>query len=232
MQNGADPKDKEIIDACWNRHGVWADPANRCPELGKVIHCRNCPTYANAGRRLLDRPPPPEYQQEWTMLLTREKPSLDVNTKTAFVFRAGGEWLALPASLIREVVEMATIHSLPHRSSKILRGVVNIRGKLEICVSIGGILGIEREEKEEQQNLTFVTPERLVVAARSGKNLVFPVSEVRGHVRYRPDMLRDLPVTVSGSKAVYTKGILNLGDMDVGILVDELLFSALTRSLA
>jgi Magnesium chelatase, subunit ChlI len=36
---------------CWNQIGVFGD--GTCPELAKVIHCRNCPVYAAGGRSLL-----------------------------------------------------------------------------------------------------------------------------------------------------------------------------------
>jgi chemotaxis-related protein WspD len=61
--------------------------------------------------------------------------------------------------------------------------------------------------------------------------ITFPVSEVLGIIRYTPDMIRDLPVTVSGSKAVYTMGILCIGDKDVGLLKDKPLFKTLTKDL-
>ena len=187
------------INDCWNRVGVWGAAENRCPELERVIHCRNCPRYSAAGRRLLDRMPAPEYRQEWTIQLAKEKKAENLSTKSAFVFRAGGEWLALPAGMIREVVNMGKIHTIPHRSGHILRGLVNIRGKLEVCVSIGGVLGLEQgARKRDVPACGYATPERLVVGAREGQTIVFPVTEVRGHVRYTPEMLRELPVTVSG----------------------------------
>jgi len=231
LQDYKAESDNDVIEDCWNIIGVWSSTKNRCPELAKVIHCRNCLVYAGTGRRLLNRFFSPDYQQELTSMLAEEKKEEPANLKSAFVFRTGGEWLALSAHLIQSVVDMGVIHTLPNISNKVLRGVVNVRGKLEICVSIGGVLGIERLERDDKTS-TYLAPERLVVAAYEGQALTFPVSEVMGVVRYHKDMIRDLPVTVAGSKSVYTCGILLFNDIDIGFLKDEPLFKSLTRDLA
>ena len=210
---------------------MWGDRTKRCPLMAKYIHCRNCPAYTAAGRRLLDRPLPPGYQKQWASQLAAQKATERRKISTAFIFRAGAEWLAISASLIQEVVNMGIIHSLPHVDSKILRGIVNVRGRLEICVSIGNVLGIQRLIKPATRT-RYVTPERLVVARHQGYTLTFPVSEVLGHTKYLPEMIRDLPVTVSGSKAVYTRGILCLGNKDIGFLKDDMLFKTLTKDLS
>lgn len=218
------------IDDCWNKTGVWRKTDQRCERLAQVIHCHNCPVYISAGRRLLDRPMPPEYLQELTSIISEEKKTERSDTKSAFVFRAGEEWLALAAELVEEVVDMGIIHTLPHISDHILRGVVNIRGKLEICVSIGGVLGIERLERQEYPS-GYVAPERLIVVKQEGRLIAFPVSEVMGIIRYHPDMVKDLPVTVSGSKAAYSLGIICFKGKDIGLLKDKPLFNTLTKDL-
>lgn len=126
---------------------------------------------------------------------------------------------------------MGVIHSLPHRNSVVLRGVVNIRGKLELCFSIGAILGIERFEKKKKKDDKYISPARLVVAEREGDRVVFPVSEIYGSFRYAEGMLQQLPVTVSGSRAAFTKGILCVDDFDVGLLDDAVLYEALMRNM-
>ncbi|MBU0946786.1 MAG: chemotaxis protein CheW [Proteobacteria bacterium] len=220
-----------VIDDCWNKIGVWSNSSRLCPELETIIHCRNCPVYASVGRKLLDRPVPEEYGKEWTSVFSKISTQEKTTIRAAFVFRSGGDWLALPAKLIQEVVDMGVIHSLPHRNSNILRGVVNVRGKLELCFSIGAVLDIERFEKVVDKGGKYVSPVRLVVAEREGERIVFPVSTVYGSFRYAEGMLQQLPVTISGSKAAYTKGILCVEDFDVGLLDDQLLFDALKRNM-
>lgn len=215
------------VKDCWNRTGVWSRETDRCPDLKEYIHCRNCPVYSASGRKLLEHPITPEYMQEWTNVLASEHKEKETETETAFIFRSGGEWLALQASLIQEVVSMNVIHSIPHRTNNVLRGVVNIRGKLELCLSIGAVLGIEKGTEYTPNDTRFTSSERLVVASCQGQRIAFPVTEVIGNVRYSPDMIRSLPVTVSGAQAAYTRGVLCLKDLDIGFLKDEKLFDTL-----
>jgi len=221
------------IDSCWNRIGVWRTGKKRCPELDNVVHCRNCPVFSKTGRQFLRTNPPEGYRNEWTSILSKEKKAQQINVNSAFVFRAGNEWLALPSNLIQEIVNMGPIHSIPNINNKVLRGLVNIHGRLQICVSIGRVLGLEKLEKTaEQLEPEYVSTERLVVVLQKNQLVAFPVSEVKGTVRYTPEMLIDLPVTVSGSKAAYTVGIISLDGKDIGLLKDKPLFKTLTKDLA
>jgi chemotaxis-related protein WspD len=222
---------KTNIDSCWKRIGVWSVGTERCPILQQVHHCRNCETYASTGRQLLNRPQSQDYRDALTTILAEEQHRVLTNTKAAFVFKIGQEWLALDVSAIREIAPMAPIHTIPHLSGNILRGLVNIKGKLEICVSIGPVLGIARCELTAGRN-DHIASERLVVAVQGKKVIVFPVSEILGVIRYNEESLKEPPITVSGSRAVYTSAILCLGDKDIGLLKDQPLFRALTRDLA
>ena len=44
-------------------------------------------------------------------------------------------------------------------------------------------------------------------------------------------MIKDPPITVSGSQAVYTMGILHMDDKDIGLLKNKPLFKTLTKDL-
>ena len=228
MKNAIDLK----INDCWNRIGVWRTEKERCPELDHVIHCRNCPVFSKTGRKLLRTDPPEGYSSEWTTILAREKPAEQVNIKSAFVFRAGNEWLALPSHMIQEVITMSPIHSIPNIDNEVLRGLVNINGRLQICVSIGRVLRLKKQEKtQEQLDPDYISTERLVVVRQNNQLVAFPVSEVKGTIRYSTEMIKDLPVTISGSKAAYTMGIINMDNLEIGILKDKPLFKTLTKDL-
>lgn len=220
-------------DDCWNQIGIWTTGPEKCPELEHFVHCRNCPVFSRAGRKLLRSKPPVDYRHELTKIFSKEKPVKPLELKKAFVFRAGSEWLALPSHMIQEVLSMRPIHSIPQINSKTLRGIVNIHGQLQICVSIGRVLDIEKTQPTAKQlDPHYISPERLVVVLQEKHLVAFPVSEVQGIVHYTPEMVKDLPVTVSGSKAVYTTGILHLDGKDIGLLKDKPLFKALTKDFA
>src|SRR6266566_8089266 len=107
------------VNDCWNRIGVRG--AASCPELRQYVHCRNCPVFSAAAAELLNGELPAEHVSEWTRHFAQVKTVDQLGTQSVVIFRVGGEWLALPTSLLMAVVERRTIHTLPHqRSNKVL----------------------------------------------------------------------------------------------------------------
>ena len=203
----------------------------RCPELMQVFHCRNCGVYSAVGRHLLNRTLSPDYKEEQTLLLAAKKDREVSGTSTKFIFRAGKEWLALPVIVVREVTDMGPIHTIPHRSSNIVRGLVNIKGKLEICVSIGAVLGIERCENTKGK-MAYNPPARLVIVELDNQVIAFAVSEVKGIIHFQPEAVRHLPANATDRKALFSDGILPVDDKEIWLLKFKKLFRALTRELA
>ena len=125
---------------CWRRNGVWGRERPRCPRLEEVIHCRNCEEYIRPGRELLERlarahspsEPAPEQPRD-------EAPQ--ARPPAQLVFRVNGNWLALPGTLILRVSESAVPRPLPHQQHTTLRGLVNVGGRLLVCLSLTDTLG-------------------------------------------------------------------------------------------
>jgi chemotaxis-related protein WspD len=214
------------IRACWNDIGVQGDAT--CPELQQVIHCRNCPVYSQAGVQLLDRPLLPEYRRACTEHFAQEKKLGSPARHSALVFRIDSEWLALPTPAFHEVAERRPVHSLPHRQQGIVLGLVNVRGELLICVSLGHLLGLARSPLHETLRTTY---DRLLVAQWGGRRFVFPTGEVRGILRFQTSELQKPPAVLAKSRLSYTQGILRWQERAVGLLDADLLFSSLNRSL-
>jgi chemotaxis-related protein WspD len=218
---------------CWKQIGVWGDAT--CPKLAEVAHCRNCPVYSSAAAQLLNGQPPEDYLREWAERLARPRPAAEApETQAALIFRLGAEWLALPAAVLQEVAELRPIHSLPHRRGRVLKGLVNVRGELLLCVSLGGLLGLEEpaaQASNGQRPARRGVYERLLVVSAEGGRLAFPVNEVHGIRRFAPAQLQPIPATVALAAARYTRGILPWEGRSVGCLDDETLFHTLNRSL-
>src|SRR5262245_22921311 len=88
---------------CWHTIGVWGHEEPRCPELDRVVHCRNCEIYQEAGRSMLNRVPEDDHGAEWAGALADPPPPAAGPTEPAIVFRVGHELLALPLSFVIEV---------------------------------------------------------------------------------------------------------------------------------
>jgi chemotaxis-related protein WspD len=213
--------------ACWKEIGTFGDRS--CKELTALAHCRNCPVYSAAGRRLLDRELPDGYREEWTDRLANRKDAGKVETVSMIVFRLREELLALKTVFFQEAAEAAIPHGIPLRTGEVFKGVVNINGELILCVSAAALLGITAEEGEGASDRK-VYP-RLVVVSRDGQRFAFPADEVLGVHRFPLAVLQELPATASRSIRALTAGILPWHDRTVGLLEEEKFFAALSRSL-
>jgi len=216
-----------VVDDCWSRIGVTGDGS--CPELEKYYHCRNCPVYAAAGAQLLERSLTQNYRRDWAVHFSRPKAALAPGAISVVLFRIGPEWLSLPTSSFVEVAELRKIHSIPHRRKGTLLGLVNVRGELVICLSLAKVLGLKHAAKNDGERTVY---ERLLVTSWESHRVVFPVDEVYGTYRFDPDQLREPPATLSKSGTSYTKGVLPWQDKLTICLDAELLFPALSESIA
>lgn len=212
---------------CWKHIGVWGNEKPRCIELQKVIHCRNCEVFIRFGRKLLDHDIDEAYQQAWTEIVSAPKEEEMSGTFSVVVFRIGREWLSLRTQVFAEIIESAKFHSLPLRKSKILLGIINVHGEIQLCVSLQTLLGIEADTQEEHRSL----PRRLMVINDNNDQWVFPVDEVYGIYPLHPVMLENVPVMVGKASSTYSKGIFKWKENDVAFLDDERLLYGLARNI-
>ena len=186
----------------------------------------------SADVRLFDREVPDDYLREWTARVAAPRVAAEIGIKSVVVFKIASEWLALRADVFQEVVDQCVVRTLPHQSGGILTGLVNVRGELLLCVSLGALLGLDRAA-EVQQREQRVAQGRLLICNHKGDRLAFRADEVFGVLRYHPGDLREVPATLAKSaESRYVAGILPWNDKTVGCLDDELLFYALNKGLA
>ncbi|MEX3689339.1 chemotaxis protein CheW [Paraburkholderia sp. BR14263] len=211
----------QLPEQCWKVIGTLGD--NSCPRLETCVRCLNCPVFEEAAARMLDRPAP---LAPTALVLERAPESVDTRTREAgsLVFRVGGEWLALPATALRQVHEARAIHTLPHRRSAAVLGVVNVRGVLTLAVSLAALLRIDGAPSRA------ATP-RLLVTEWAGATTAFPVDAVEGVVNFGADALLPAPATLAQSAGRHVRGVTHWRGRSVGVLDAEVLFDALARSL-
>jgi chemotaxis-related protein WspD len=180
------------------------------------------------------------------------------DTVSCLVFRIGGEWLGLPTAIFRQVAQLRPIHSLPHRRHRAVLGVVNVRGRLVVCVSLARLFGIEAVQADagpRGANANVNTSAnagsrhavdarelaRLLVVERQAKTgaadsdddgpIVFPVDAVDGVHRFRRADFQPVPATLAHHAASHAQAVVGFKGATVGLLDADRLLDTLNRSL-
>jgi chemotaxis-related protein WspD len=233
------PSEDLNFNDCWNKIGVHGDRS--CNELSAVIHCHECSVYAAFGDSLLERIAPPDYLESWIGLLENSIDELEINSGneaiadvagaiSLMIFRLGKERFALPVRILQEVTEISVIQPLPHRSNQFFLGLVNNRGEILLCASLGHLLHIPQfEEKTAPANQ--ITRSRMLVVGEDPNKWVFPVDQVYGIFRFYLHELQAAPIVVTKSETSYTKGIIDWEGYKVNFLDWELLFYRLNQQV-
>ena len=216
----------EDAQHCWNLIGVMGDRS--CPEIPQHVHCRNCPVYVNAGSHLFNRAPPQAWLDEHKARLAELDVPLECDTITVLIFRLGDEWLAFDVRSVLEVAEPKTVHRVPHRTGTHLEGVVNIRGELQLCVSLSRLLNLTAASQATAEALAM---QRFLVAEHGRQRWVFPVEQVSGVHRLGWRQRTELPATVRRSSARLSRHVYDWEGKFVCHLDADRVFAALQRGL-
>jgi chemotaxis-related protein WspD len=209
-------------ETCWNVIGVLGGD-HSCPELRVHDHCRNCPVIAEAARGFFDRAPPRDYLAERHDLLARPPEDQKRAVETLLTFRIGAEWWALPTRVLVEVLPPAPVHRVPHRTNASFAGLVAIRGQLQLCVSLHGILGIEATAAQD------VRHRRFVVVEDRGERWVFLADEVKGIEQVLKSDLGNVPGTLANATRSHALAVFTHAGRTVGLLDPDRLFAAMRR---
>jgi len=231
---GGEPVEQPMPE-CWRIVGVSGDRS--CPELERFIHCRNCPVLAEAARGFFDRGPPVGYLDAWRTILEEPEAEADADATSLLVFRVEKEWLALPAATLVEVTPVRTIHAVPHRQGTPLAGLVNIRGQLQLCLSLHAILGLAGGPVAggaAAEAAAEAVARLLVVERRRDRVLdrwVLGADEIAGVQRVPRTTLRPVPSTVLQA-AHCSAALFDWQERTVAVLDEGRLFDALARAVA
>jgi chemotaxis-related protein WspD len=220
---------------CWSKIGVSGD--RTCPELSSFIHCRNCPVFAAAARTFFDRPAPEGYLAGWSHWLAKSigrdageeqkdesenEPHSHEEKVSVLIFRLGTEWLAFHTRTVAEVTTPRPIHRVPHRTNAVFLGLVNVRGQVQLCVSLHGLLDVT----------AVSTPVRLVILhdRNRAESWAFTADEVLGVQHVPRSRWRSVPATLVNPAVGFSQSVLSWKERSIGLLDEERIFTAL-RSL-
>ena len=149
------------------------------------------------------------------------------------IFRLGDEWLAFRTQTIAEVTMPRPVHRIPHRSNDILIGLVSLRGQLQLCISLHGLLGVEaspgpraprsdasvvncarddtRESDRDRAGGNSATGSRLVVLRDRERSeiWVFAADEVLGVHRLARGQVRNVSSALANPEVSFSQAVLS-----------------------
>lgn len=185
------------------------------------------PIFSSQANILLARQPHSTYVEEWSEIFAKERTIVHgQNVQSVVLFRLGQEWLALSTLVLLEVAEMRLIRRIPHRSGDMLKGLINLRGQLCICINLLNFLEISAAPQHSSH-----ARQKMVAISQDQQRWVFVADEVLGLFSCDKDTLKNVPVTVAKSTANYIKGTFNAAGKHVFLLDEELLFCSLERKM-
>jgi len=207
------------LDHCWRRIGVYGGDQS-CPLLVEALHCRNCAVFSNAARTLFDRESEVDPGEAW-----QSEHHSEAGQRPALVFRLGQQWLGLPPLLVAEVAARQPIRRLAHRTGGRLEGVVNVRGELHLCVSLGELLGLGLRGE------TGDTARMVLVRDSGGQVLAFRCEEVLGLQHFPADGLEPPPDTLPEPLRECVEGLFPTSTGHVAMLHGDAVLDLLEQAL-
>ncbi|HPI20116.1 MAG TPA: chemotaxis protein CheW [Candidatus Kapabacteria bacterium] len=215
----------ENTTKCWKEIGVWG--LSTCAKLDKYIHCRHCPEYSKAGRQLLNRAIEKEAITEATIQFSLEKEETQGVTLSVVIFRIENEWLAIRTEYFQEIQEWRQSHSIPFRTNRCFKGIVNINGELLLCISASELIGVENKGI----NIVDLTKKRLIILKNENLRYVIEADEFIGVVSISQDELQKTPSTISKSPKSLSVRLFNFKSLQIGLLDQEKLFNTIEEEL-
>jgi chemotaxis-related protein WspD len=192
---------------------------------------------------------------EWTQWLAGSPEAVSLESSaglsvgrdlaSVLIFRLGREWIAFPTQAIAEVTVPRPIHRIPHRSNAILMGLVNLRGQLQLCISLYGLLGLEAPqfltsrfhaqepsteiEKTVTAGSSPTVGTRLIVLYNRvrSESWIFAAEEVLGVHRLPRSQMRSVSSALANSEVSFSQAILSWEDRSVSFLDEQRVFAAL-----
>ena len=216
---------------CWTTIGIFGN--RQCDQLEQHVHCRNCPTYRQAGRQLLDRPMPADYRAEVTRQLAAPPPRHAGDLLRLLVFRVGGVWLALPSACFEETLSPVPVVKVPLRSNRHFLGLVNTHGELQLCFTLAHLLGADDDDPQAapatRASRIF---RRLLLVWLQGERWTFQADEVLGTLEYPRSDLEALPANLARASQRLAAALFEFEGYRIKLIDEDRLVGLFREALA
>lgn len=170
---------------------------------------------AGAVQRLLDRPLTDEDLAAATEQVSQPLQAMEKQVRRLLLFRVGEEDLALEASAVAGVMRSASVHRIPHRSNKIVRGLCNVEGDLLLCGDLAALLQLNVTGSPGDE---ASSSRRMIVVGDDLERWVIEAHSVEGIVQVVPDTFRKPPVTVDAALGRYISHLVPLEKRTVALI--------------
>ena len=170
-----------------------------------------------------------DYLALWTGRYAQATTAEAQKQNSVVVFRLGAEWFAFPTRYCQSIENRTAIHSVPRFTNQAFLGVVNIRGSLQLCFSLQGLLQVAQAEENTAARIAIYS--RHIVLVRDQHTFVIPVDEVAAIERIDDRDLESPPATLSQSQAEFVKGVVKSGTRRIALLQDQRVFDALEDAI-
>ena len=178
--------------------------------------------------RLLDRPLSSEDLRDATERVARLPEVADKDIARLLVFQVGDELLACETLQVAQVVLAASVHRVPFRTNKIVRGLCSLGGELLLCADLARLL----ELGEQAGTAAPATSERRMIVLGDERNRwVVEVDVVGGVTSVPQSSIRRPPITVDAAGERYTKGLVTLKGRVAALLDIERILSGFQGAL-
>ena len=212
---------------CWNSIGVWSNGEYRCEKLKQLTHCHNCEVYRRTGREIFEREISKNYIQYWSNIYAESDKKETGSFLSLIIFRLAQRWFALPSVTLNEIARYRGIHRIPHHKGGLILGLVNVRGRVSLCYSLGELLGVDESMTDTAAAHGIPHVRRQLLVSINDESYVFQVDEVAGVNRYSRSDFVDVPVSDEVRNNSIVSALLELTDKQVYVLDAQALFLAI-----
>lgn len=98
------------------------------------------------------------FLQEFTLKVKeKEEASFTPRQVSYFIFKLQAKWFGIKAHTIQEVLNRRSTHSIPFRSSPVLKGIINVSGQLKLYIDLESLFGLDGDKQNKNdKNIKFI----------------------------------------------------------------------------